>query len=85
MHLSQLELCGGSHSRGQAQVANDVTEGLSKARESAHIFHINNQFRQRQSSKVKDDWKSGPEEKFIRTSEFRSARRPSVWYDLGGP
>lgn len=40
VHLGQLELCGGTYSRGKAQVADDVTEGLSGEQESARTLNI---------------------------------------------
>jgi len=40
MHLGQLELGRSPHSWRKAQVANDVTEGLSRVRGSAHSLHL---------------------------------------------
>jgi hypothetical protein len=85
VHLGQLELCGGAYSRGEAQVADDVTEGLSRIRESAHALHIHNQSHRGPIESIERALRSNVAEKSIRTSEFRFARRPSVWYDLGGP
>lgn len=53
VHLGQLELCGGAYSWGEAEVADDVTEGLSRTRESAYALHIHDQSQRGQLSRLR--------------------------------